>query len=196
MSTLTFTPDTHEYRLAGNVVPSVTQIIRAVLPGIEAGNECMARGTAVHKACQAIDEGDFPDTTGIEGRVEAWRKFMAECCMTPVKVELPLASKRYQFAGTIDRLLTDRNGIMIVCDIKSTIEPQAVPQIGGYSLLLTENNFKPKMGLVVELHDEETYKTLWINEQAMKRAEQTFLAFLTVFNFMQANNMKGSSNGN
>lgn len=185
---LTFKPETHEYRLDGQVVPSVTQVVHRVFPGWQADEMYLARGTALHEACQALDE-DFLDwstvPSAIAGKVRAWQAFTQDCGMIAIDIERPLASQRYRFAGTLDRTFSYPGVGLVVCDLKSTIESRVRVQLGGYSLLLTESGQKPDRGVAVELRQDGTYRTLWLDRAALKICEQTFLGALTVFNFME-----------
>jgi uncharacterized protein YodC (DUF2158 family) len=41
--------------------------------------------------------------------------------------------------------------------------------------------------VAVETHDDGTYKCRWFTKAELRRAEQTYLAFLTVRNWLAAN---------
>ena len=47
--------------------------------------------------------------------------------------------------------------------------------------------------VAVELHDNGTYKTLWLDKDELRRAEQQFLACLTVYGFMTKHHLKGKA---
>ena len=60
--------------------------------------------------------------------------------------------------------------------------------MGAYSLLLQESPWKRcDKAVAVETHDDGTYKCRWFTKAELRRAEQTFLAFLTVGNWLAAN---------
>lgn len=184
---LTFDEATHTYRLDGRVVPSVTQVIGSVLPGWQADEWYLQRGRALHHACALLDRGVLNwDSVAPEiiGRVRAWQRFVADSRAIIMGIETPHADSVYRFAGTIDRILfVDGVELPVICDLKSTIEPQVRVQLGGYSVLSGVGGKRPRRAVAVELHDDATYKTLWLNDHEMRRAEQTFLAALTVHNF-------------
>src|SRR5467141_2061081 len=124
MSALTFTTADHQYRIAGKTVPSVTTVIRAVLPGFEASKWYMQLGTSLHKHAEEFDAGNLEwgfVSEEVVGRVKAWQKFRRESDVEIVGAEIPLGSTKYQFAGTLDRIIRHQ-GDLLVCDLKSTIE--------------------------------------------------------------------------
>lgn len=184
---LSFDEASHSYRLNGSPVPSVTQVINSVLPGWKADEWYLQRGRAVHHGCRLMD-GHCLDwatvATEIQPRIEAWVKFRDSRPTDKILLcEEPLAHPGYRFAGTLDRVFGDGK-TEIIADIKSTIEPQVRVQLGGYSLAWTEHTGrKAGKAVAVELRDDGTYSTLWLDTHELRRAEQTFLAALTVFNF-------------
>ena len=192
--TLTFNAFNHAYHLDGKSVPSVTTIIRAVIAGWSASEWHMQRGTAVHRACELLDQGLLDRATvfpEIESRVKAWEKFRADYPGIVETMETPLGSERYRFAGTPDRVFLEKNHHVIV-DLKSSIEPQVKLQLGGYSLLWAENRGdgrKIAKAGAVELRENGTYSVLWLSAHQLRRAEQQFLALLTVYNFMNDNDL-------
>lgn len=196
----TFDPESHCYRIDGRAVPSVTEVISAILPGWQAEAYFLQRGRALHYACELDDRGvlDWESVSvEIEGRVLAWRKFRNEWPACMVESERQLFSTAYNFAGTFDRVF-ERDGRLIIADLKSTCEPQVRLQLGGYSLLWKEwKGIKNRAahlngGVAIQLNSDETYRTLWVSERELSRHESQFLAALTLFGFAKAHNLKGS----
>lgn len=188
---LAFDASAHEYRLAGHKVPSVTQVINAILPGWQASEWHKQRGRALHHGCALADKGVLDWATvspEIEPRLRAWLKFRAEAKADVVAIERKLGSRAYQFAGTLDRLLVIcGGGERVLCDLKSTIEePQILVQLGGYSLLLPPGE-KVRRAVGVELKADGNYSTRWVNQHELRRAEHHFLAVLTTFNLKKGN---------
>jgi hypothetical protein len=113
---LTFDAASHVYTLDGQVVPSVTGILKASglidFGGIPESilEAARVRGTTVHQAIQFVNEGDldllqfradFPDYTGF---LDGWLEFRAQRRFTPILTETRVASRLHQVAGTIDCL--------------------------------------------------------------------------------------------
>ena len=76
--TLTLDPITHVYTLNGRVVPGVTEIVRATVPGWQASEWYLQRGRALHKAVELWNKGTLDEATvapEIEGRFRAWKLF-------------------------------------------------------------------------------------------------------------------------
>lgn len=198
----TFDEATHTYRIRGDVVPSVTQVIRATLPGAwQASDFYLGRGRALHHACALSDRGKLNEETvdpSYAPKLRAWRKFIADSGAVIHEIELRLSSSLYRYAGTVDRVLR-HDGHWVVCDIKSTIEPRVIVQLGGYSKLLDAAHDHPSVtrGVAVELKDSGSYECKWYTKAELNRGEQTFLAALTVYNFLTANNLmrKDKTNG-
>lgn len=189
-SRLEFDEESHRYTLDGKVLPSVTKIINNVLPTFQASQWHMDRGKRTHAACEWLDNGCDPEIDPeIYPRVNAWRKFRADYGGKIVANELRLASKLLRFAGTIDRVIsTGKN--LIIADLKNSVSPQVRLQLAGYSLLWKENNENsPKSAVAVELLDTGNYKCLWMDRHELRRAEQQFLALLSVYGFAETHNL-------
>lgn len=201
MSALTFNDEAHEYRLGGAVIPSVTDVIGTVMPSWQADDWYKDRGKAVHLGCQFLDENRLDwssvDEREIAPRIRAWQRFRDEWPAEVTGIETPLVSLRYRFAGKLDRTF-ERESKCTIADIKNGIEPQVLVQLGGYSLLWSENTEGRRafQGVAVELREDETYSAKWFPSHQLRLAEQTFLACLSVFNFMRSHNLKGNGNGN
>lgn len=123
---LTFEPASHTYTLDGQVVPSVTEVLRASgiidfsqIPSaiLEAAR---ARGQRVHAAIHYYNEGDLDWTTLDDGdrpRVNAWLRFLEQRKFQILKAEFRLCSRRYQYAGTGD-VLGLLDGKLALADFK------------------------------------------------------------------------------
>ena len=193
MPEFTYDPIKHIYRIGSRVLPSVTDIIRYVLPSYSAGEFYMQRGTAMHLGCELLDKGTLDWATvdpRIENRLKAWQKFLAASRCVVIDSEVPLYSATYGYAGTRDRLLHGPNNQTLVADIKSTITPHVIPQLGGYSLL-SPNSVEG--GVAVELRADVSFRAQWLLSDQIRRAEQTFLGILSTYNFMVTHNIKGNT---
>ena len=106
---LTFDEPRHSYAWNGVVVPSVTQIISAVLgdryPETAAVKFASDRGTTVHETI-ALDLAGNLDEASVDPQVAPYlaaaRLFMRECDFQPTRWEERLYSSQYGFAGTVD----------------------------------------------------------------------------------------------
>lgn len=109
---LTFEPIGHCYRWNGKVVPSVTQLLDQCTDAfahvaedvLEAAKD---RGTYVHKLTEMSDLDELDDevecTKEHWPRLLAWRKFCADKGANWSEIETQGYSKRYGYAGTVDR---------------------------------------------------------------------------------------------
>lgn len=185
----------HTYRIDGRRVPSVTEIINSVLPydyGPGIGEWHMARGTATHHGCQLLDEGRLDWNSvdpEIKPRIRAWEKFRRDWPAEMVACEQPLAHAKCGYAGTLDRLF-ERAGEQVICDLKNSVSPQVRLQLAGYSLAWTANGGRViGKAVAVELSKNGGYKCHWMSKQELRRAEQQWLALLTVYGFMAEHNL-------
>lgn len=171
---LTFDEDSHTYHYAGDVVPSVTQVLAPISsyagipPHILA--KAAERGTYVHKACELLvwDSLDW-DSLDEECRpyVDAFAKFLSES-----GVELELTEERVfhpalRYAGTADlicRLPKRRKLRRAVVDYKTSLKlmPAVGPQVAAYTE--AQNAAQPKDAEKVvdryglQLRKDGTYK--------------------------------------
>lgn len=122
-STLTFDAATHTYRLDGQVVPSVTQILG------EAGliddrwytEESQLRGRTVHVITALDDRGELDEAkvdAEYRGYLDAWRRFKAETKCEILSVEERVCNFVYRYAGTIDRRIR-LPGLIELGDLKT-----------------------------------------------------------------------------
>ncbi len=113
----------HIYSVKGVEYISVTQALdeAGAMPWYVKHQYYLDRGRAVHSATQFDDEGDLTDSRlpkYLVPYVEAWRMFRAETGFVPLLIEQKVFSKKYGYAGTLDRvgLLGEEQ---VVLDIKS-----------------------------------------------------------------------------
>lgn len=179
--------EAHIYRRGNRIIPGVTETLQINFGKRIYWNEWYAnRGKAVHLAIYYLvrDELNW-DTVDerIKPRVEAFQKFLRETGFSVLSSEIQLFSKRYNFAGTIDLILGKHGDPkeLILCDIKSSIEPIVELQLGAYSILYAENLKLVKKVCAVELKDNGSYNIKWFKD--LKRAQRIFLSCLTVANW-------------
>ena len=152
---LTFDAATHTYRIDGRPVPSVTQILGDVLPGWQAGEWYLQRGTVVHACAAMIARGEeFDCDPQIAGQVEACRAWFRDVRPHPVAVEHPVCSRRLGYAGTLDMVAIIGKTPMIV-DWKASEGPAAKYQLAAYALAYAECGYgSVRWGVAVELHED------------------------------------------
>jgi hypothetical protein len=138
-----YSEPTHQYFIDGVEVPSVTTILKSA--GIiddrfytEAGRE---RGTAVHLACQLLDEDDLDfDSVAeeISGYLKAYQAFKKDSGFKPLKIEEGVYNRVYQYAGRYDRL-GEIDGKIVLMDIKTGAIPKWVElQLLGYETAIVD----------------------------------------------------------
>lgn len=151
---LTFDAASHTYRYAGDVVPSVTQVLEPIssYAGVPRNilQAAAARGTYIHECCEmALWETLDWDSVMPEyrGYVEAFGKFLAD---SGVEVEL-IEERVYHpvlcYAGTADLICRlPRRGKMrrAVVDYKTSLKmmPSVGPQVAAYQE--AQNASQPK----------------------------------------------------
>lgn len=143
---LTFQEDSHEYRLGDVVVPSVTQIIKAVVPTDfsfikpEVLDRKRQIGVATHKAIDLFIAGKLDEETLHEAVRPyflswlRWYELGAEIIQAEQRVYSPLG-----YAGTLDCLCEIR-GEPWLFDWKCTSRPEKAhrPQTAAYALTKPE----------------------------------------------------------
>jgi len=183
-----FDSETHTYTINDKSVPSVTQILKGVF-GEEVwyNNWYAERGTAIHQAIHYLVQGVLNYDTldeRIVGYVQAFLKFLNETGFTVLDSEIRMYSDLYQFAGTADLILADKNGDLTLADIKSSIEPKVDLQLAGYSILY-DKKLPLKRYCAVGLKEDGNYNMRWVKDIAV--AKRVFMACLTVYNWKKQN---------
>ena len=186
---LSFDPQRHEYRLNGNVVPSVTQIVRAVIPRqFEPDPWYLQRGSMVHKAVALMLCGEL-DWASVDERIlprvraaqAYWQQNVNRICPLNsvsdtwlMEIEKPGCHAPLGFAGTPDLRV---GGALL--DWKSSAEPEAEAQLGGYVHFYPPRTIRTC--ICVELRDDGTYRETCYDA---RRCAALFLNVLTVYQWM------------
>jgi hypothetical protein len=184
----TFDADAHRYTINGREVPSVTTVLRAVIPQWQASEWHMQRGTAVHACAALIARGvEFEHDSQIGGQVAACRLFFEEVRPQVIHVERQVYSPLYGFAGTLD-LAAEITGEVCLTDWKAALSKVIQWQLGAYAIALKETTGETvRQGFGVELRDNGEYQ---IGESYdLTRAGREFLAILGTYNCMKREGM-------
>ena len=179
----------HRYILDGRELPSVTHVINGVMPPRECDPWYLSRGSALHAAIHLEAAGTLDHETldpAYLRKFTAFERFRAEVKPEFIVLEEQLASKRYNFAGTVDAVARIGEYHAII-DWKSSIQPTVDLQLGGYSILLCENCRPVRRAVAVELKNDGTFGMRPLAESELAKAERIFLATLSVYGWMRKN---------
>ena len=168
---LKFFDENHVYELDGEEIPSVSELSRFASREIYKDinqytlDRAADRGTKVHKACENLDRyGDCEVEEGISPYIKAYIQFCQDYAPSWSLIEKPLASGTMQFAGTLDRVGTLKDGKAAIVDIKTSSVVQkvlALIQLNGYKVLY-EENFAQRIEKLYILHlkNDGNYKLI------------------------------------
>ena len=203
MPDFTFDQENHEYRVNGEVVPNVTRLLQEFalcdLSRVPKDRLEYKRvlGTAVHVACDYLDNGILDEESlhdEIIPYVKAYKKFREITGFEPSHTELRMYSKKWRFAGTLDKQgLFEYGGreIESIIDLKCVWEmyPSTGPQTEGYKILFEENHktkIKGRFGL--QLKPSGNYEVIPFGD---KTDNTTFLSCLHLHYWRKKHNQKG-----
>ncbi len=177
MTRLQFDSATHTYTLDGQPLPSVTTILRKVLGDPTAGNATqyhLDRGSAAHALYAILGRGDdlglYQYDARLDGHVRCWREWQAAEAVTFLGVEMPVASVKYGYAGTLDALAESPRwprGAWIV-DYKQSTSRRDRMQLAAYAIAVEESHRIPVKGVVgLQIDGErwrygERFSGLWL----------------------------------
>lgn len=137
---LTFDETAHEYRLEGQPVPSVTQVLQLIdsfegvpLDVLEAAREF---GQHVHHAVELDSKGELDEDSldpALAEYVAGWRKFLSDREATVLASEARVCDPRLRYAGTLDSLVSIGGKTWLI-DVKSGAIPTGTvgPQTAAY----------------------------------------------------------------
>ena len=175
-----FDEATHTYTLDGEVLPSVTQILRSA--GMVNTDWCTDfardRGTAVHAAIH-LDIANKLDEDSVDPEVrpylEQWRQFKKDTGVRVLASEKLVWSDAYGYAGTLD-LYCQMHGRNFIIDFKSNTMPKSVDaQLGGYSIAMRTAGYAVH-DLAALILKPKTYKLACFERDV---AESEFMSALT-----------------
>lgn len=188
----TFDPVEHLYRLDGQIIPGVSDILEetGLKHGYNGFQEAQYRGLHVHRACEYLDLNDL-DWNSIHpayvGYVKAWQAWKAEYGFVPELIEYQAYHSQFRYGGTLDRrgvvrtMLADGShkavSWRVLVDLKTGApEPWHRWQLAGYQLLGGEAWLTDRR-LAVYLHDDGTFTMQEFSDPTDLRV---FLAAVTI----------------
>lgn len=167
MATLLFFDQGHKYTLDGEELPSVSELCRFISREIYADvtqwriDQAAERGTAVHKACDALDKyGSVDVDDGILPCVQAYLKFRQEHAAEWEKIEFSAYHPKNRYAGTIDRY-GRLDGVLALLDIKTSYTihvPLCSAQLNLYRRILSANGMPMDKLYILHLKKDSSYK--------------------------------------
>ena len=164
---ITFSEERHEYKIDGQIVLSVTQVLKAakLIDDTWYTKKSCQRGIDIHDITALIDSGitEFESYRNHEyyGYLEAWEKFKDDTKFEAHQIEYIVGHKDYRYAGTLDRLGMMNNEYVII-DIK-TGQPSKVHglQLTGYEECINNTHIVGNLKLVcVHLKINGTYNMI------------------------------------
>lgn len=200
MSVLQFDQASHTYLLDGVRVPSVTQVLKplysfiGISPAVLAAKAAL--GTAVHRACELLDNDDLDDESPegraalvpLAGYLAGYKKFKAEKKPLVMQNETQLFHPVHRYAGTIDRRLGIEGHVWDV-DLKSTVAMS--PIVGIQTAAYTEmfkahgKTERARRG-ALQLFPDSGYK---LHEFTDPSDFSVFLSLLTVQRFKERHSL-------
>jgi hypothetical protein len=179
----------HRYELDGKELPSVSEISRFASREVY-GNDiskfvldkACERGTSIHKATERLDkEGKCEISPEYADYINAYVKFRNDFNIKEyLYIEKPLASEKYQYAGTLDRAyvidddfinavkkhckvdISEHKRKLAIIDLKSSSTVQKVLaqiQLPAYANLIIENTEEiPAFLGILHLRKDGKYK--------------------------------------
>lgn len=167
MATLLFFDDGHRYTLDGEELPSVSELCRFISREIYTDvrqynlDRAADRGTAVHKATEALDKyGSVDVQDDILPYVQAYLQFRRDHKVEWEKIEWATHHPVDDYAGTVDRVGTI-NGVRAILDIKTSYTihtPMCAAQLNLYRRMLEANGVTVEALYILHLKKDGTYK--------------------------------------
>lgn len=168
---LSFDESEHIYEVDGEVMPSVSEIIRFIAREVYGDvvqsvlDNAADRGTRVHKATQMLDVvGDVECDEDIVPYVTAYVQFVKEHKPKWDLIEKSMFNPAEKYAGTVDRIgMLD--GKKTIVDIKTSSAIQKVlygAQLNLYRMMAHENGIEVERLVILHLTKDKGYKLIEI----------------------------------
>lgn len=182
---LVFNEELHEYRFNGEIIPSVTGILKPLIDysmihpaTLQAASEL---GTMVHQTTELFDLGmlDEEDLDPIlQPYLDAWKQFRNEVEFVPDTVECRLYHPTFRYCGTSDRTGSIR-GRKAVVDIKKmmTLGPVIGPQLAAYKEMHNLDGSGIEKRYALGLRPDGTYR---LQEYTDPSDLACFMSLLTI----------------
>lgn len=194
MATLLFFDRGHKYTLDGEELPSVSELCRFLSREIYGDvaqwrlDQAADRGTAVHKATEALDKyGKVDVQDGILPYLQAYLSFRREHPAEWQKIEYATHHPDRRYAGTIDRYgLVD--GAASLVDIKTSYtihKPLCAAQLNLYRWILEAEGRPVDRLYILHLKKDGAYKL-----QQFEKDDALPEALLTLHNALKKKRRK------
>lgn len=166
---LSFNEDSHEYQINGEVIPSVSEIIRFISREVYGDvlqstlDFAADRGARVHKATQMLDVvHDVECDEDIVPYVSAYVQFLRDHKPKWEMIERSMYNPELMYGMTIDRYgILD--GKKTLVDIKTSSNIQKAlhgAQLNLYRMGLVANGFDVERAVILRLTKEGEYKII------------------------------------
>jgi hypothetical protein len=170
---LTFEEASHQYRIDGRIVPSVTTVLKSAghyqFDGVPLSR--LEKKRVLGKAVHAYIAGEVVDPwiNGMDPYVNAWEEFRRLTCFEAEYAELVMACKDHRFAGTLD-LVGKLSSRRILLDVKTTavldIRATALQTAAyEYLFLLTHEGISISERFALHLKADGKYKLVPLRGQ-------------------------------
>jgi len=164
---LVFFDDKHQYQVGGEVLPSVSELLRFITREIYADvhqytlDNAADRGKRVHQACENLDRyNEVQIDQDILPYIQAYVDFIREYKPEWTRIEYACYHPDMGFAGTLDRYGKIK-GDQYLVDLKTTSTSytnRETAQLNGYLKLAEANGLKVDKLAILQLKKDGTYK--------------------------------------
>lgn len=193
-SLLTFEESTHTYKYDGQVVDSVTRILKPISQEIYKGinqnvmDKAAARGTEIHFAIELYSEyGVIEIDDEYKPYLDAYIQFKQDFNHKPLKNEYRVYSELYDYCGTFDNLGTI-NAIETLIDYKNTsvLHDKLVGlQLSAYRQALKEEGIIVNQAGCLQLKPNGKYKFIIYKEKELDEHFEIFKKLLEMKNIIK-----------
>jgi len=190
----------HRYYLNGNLIPSVTQIIKLLTEDkFKYVDKKLLQdkadfGTEVHKEIENYDTGNYNwilTRTDVDILVQKYVEFCSDYNCKPKYNELSLYHSKLIYAGTIDKICTI-DGKEVILDIKTgRYYKEHYIQLAAYSQLVNNNKLGRNLDGGLLYLSSEGYKFKMLSYKDMKEYFEVFKALLTIYNYINVGGKNG-----